>query len=612
MSDDESAGFDQLLEHLRQARGFDFTGYKRPSLQRRIARRMTSLDVSTYPEYQDFLEVHPDEFSELFNAVLINVTGFFRDEAVWECMRSTLVPELLSAKGEDAPIRVWSAGCASGEEPYSLAMLLAQAMGAEQFKERVKIYATDVDDEALVTARAASYTERDLADMPAEFRDGLFEQEQGRFIFSKDLRRSVIFGRHDLIQDAPISRIDLLVCRNTMIYLNSETQSRILSRFNFALNDDGFLLLGKAEMLLTHSNLFVPFDLRRRIFRKAAVTTGRTRGTTRASQGPAIAPDEQLRQLVLETSPVVQIVLDTDGRLTLSNERAAAMFDLAPSDVGRLLAELDISYRPVELRRHLDQVAAERRPLRLREIEWPRTPTMRSYVDIEIVPLLSIDGTLLGMSISFIDVTRSHQLQTELEQANAELETAFEELQSTNEELETTNEELQSTVEELETTNEELQSTNEELETMNEELHSTNNELQSINGLLRERTNDLNSVNTYLQSILSSMDNGVVVVDEEMRVRIWNKVAEELWGLRADEVAGKHLLTLDIGLPVESLAQPMRRAIAERKAADIEIAAVNRRGRDVLCLVRVMPLSQAGSMADETADGAVIIMSVAV
>ncbi|HZG93749.1 MAG TPA: CheR family methyltransferase [Mycobacteriales bacterium] len=603
--------FERLLDYLRRVRGFDFTGYKRASLARRIDKRMASVHVPGYAEYLDFLEVHPDEFAELFNTVLINVTSFFRDPTIWDYMHDTVVPELLERKGPDQPVRVWSAGCATGAEPYTLAMVLAKAMGVAEFRERVKIYATDVDDDALAEARAASYAERDMRGVTDEVRAEFFEQVGDQWVFSKDLRRSVIFGRHDIIQDAPISRIDLLVCRNALIYFNTETQSKILTRFHFALNTDGFLLLGKAEMLLAHHALFVPVDMRRRIFRKVPVVLGRPQPALELKRAVPVqeddrASEDRLRELTFETSPVAGVVLDANGKVALVNERASTTYGVLPTDVGRSFHETDLSYRPVELRRHIDDVERERRPTRLKDVEWPRPSGERLFVDIELVPLLDVDASYLGVVMSFTDVTRYHQLQAELEHANLELETAYEELQSTNEELETTNEELQSTVEELETTNEELQSTNEELETMNEELQSTNDELQSINDQLRDRTSDLNSVNTYLQSILGSMENGVIVVDREMRVRVWNRQAEELWGLRPNEVAGQHMLSLDIGLPVEQLAQPLRRAVADGESTELVTAAVNRRGREVRCRVTLMPLSSAAG----DIEGAIAITTV--
>lgn len=227
---------------------------------------MQGLRLERYGDYLDYLKVHPEEFIQLFNTILINVTGFFRDTAAWGFLATDALPELLVAKKSSDPIRVWSAGCASGEEAYTLAILLAEHLGLERFRQRAKIYATDVDEHALTQARQASYSTRDIQAIPDDLRAKYFEQAGGRFIFRTGLRRGVIFGRHDLVQDAPISRLDLLVCRNTLMYFNSETQSRILARFHFALSDPGVIFLGKAEMLLTRANLFTPLQLKHRIF----------------------------------------------------------------------------------------------------------------------------------------------------------------------------------------------------------------------------------------------------------------------------------------------------------------------------------------------------------
>lgn len=267
--------FENLLGYLKTSRGFDFTAYKRTTLSRRVQKRMQTVGVSTYGEYLDFLEVHQDEFQHLFNTILINVTSFFRDVEAWEYLEQTIVPRLLESKFPEAPIRIWVAGCASGEEAYSIAMLLAEAMGPQSFRDRVKIYATDLDDEALASSRFASYTDREVSSVPENLLKKYFERSGDRLIFDRDLRRSIIFGRHDLIQDAPISRVDMLQCRNTLMYFNAETQERILARFHFALSEGGFLFLGKAETLLTHANLFSPVDLRHRVFTK--VPQGRVR-----------------------------------------------------------------------------------------------------------------------------------------------------------------------------------------------------------------------------------------------------------------------------------------------------------------------------------------------
>src|SRR5439155_6521131 len=235
-----------------------------------IRKRMETVGINTYPEYLDYLEVHPDEFVHLFNTILINVTSFFRDPSVWEFLETNVVPAVAAAKPDGQPIRLWSAGCATGQEAYSLAMILGEQLGIDAFRDRVKIYGTDIDNDALNQARIASYTDKDLEEMRPELREKYFEPVGDRRLFRRDLRRNVIFGRHDLMQDAPISRLDLLVCRNCLMYFNAEAQGRILGRFHFAVNDGGYLVLGKAEMLLTHGNTFTPVDLKRRVFQRDA------------------------------------------------------------------------------------------------------------------------------------------------------------------------------------------------------------------------------------------------------------------------------------------------------------------------------------------------------
>jgi chemotaxis methyl-accepting protein methylase len=248
--------FVKLLEYLKRARGFDFSGYKLSGLVRRVQKRMQQVGVASYGEYVDFLEVHPDEFLPLFNTVLINVTGFFRDPEAWRALAERILPRILESKGAGEPIRCWSAGCASGEEAYTLAILLAEALGDDELRQRVKIYATDADEEALAQARQGSYSAAQVEDVPEALRARYFEPAGERYVFRPDLRRSLIFGRHDLVQDAAISRLDLLVCRNTLMYFNVEAQGRILSRFHFALGRGGYLFLGKAETLLSHNNSF--------------------------------------------------------------------------------------------------------------------------------------------------------------------------------------------------------------------------------------------------------------------------------------------------------------------------------------------------------------------
>ncbi|PRY33660.1 CheR family methyltransferase [Pseudosporangium ferrugineum] len=608
--------FEALLVYLKESRGFDFTGYKRSSLMRRVNRRMSQVEAADYPEYLDFLQVHPDEFTALFNTILINVTGFFRDADAWDYLRADVLGALVSAKSSDAPIRVWSAGCASGEEAYTLAMVLAETLGLEAFRERVKIYATDVDEEQLAEARQASYGEREMQAVPPELAAKYFEPVGNRFVFRKDLRRSVIFGRNDLVQDAPISRIDLLTCRNALMYFNAETQAKILSRFHFALSDGGVLFLGKAEMLLSHGNLFTPIDLKRRVFRRVPrvmpIAGAVFAEPIPAGTGGVVGLDE-LRNEAFAASSLAQLGLTSDGLVALTNRRLEKLFGVSSRDIGRPFRDLDLSYRPVELRRYIEQAQLERRTLRVADVEYGRNGDV-THLEVQVSPLTGKDGSLLGVNLIFHDVTAARRLQDDLEHANQQLEAAYEELQSTNEELETTNEELettneelQSTVEELETTNEELQSTNEELETMNEELQSTNDELQSINDQLRVSTAQLDEANSFLETVLTSLRAGVAVVDRDLRIRMWNRRAEDLWGVRSGEVVGQHFLNLDIGLPFEQLRPMLRGSLGEDgSSGEVSVDAVNRRGRAVVVRVACAPLR--GQEASRGTEGAIIVM----
>jgi len=601
--------FESLLLYLKEARGFDFTGYKRSSLMRRVNRRMSQVEAGSYPEYLDYLQVHPDEFTLLFNTVLINVTGFFRDPDAWEYLTGDVLPTLLAVKPHDEPIRVWSAGCASGEEAYTLAIALAETIGVDSFRERVKIYATDVDEEQLGEARQATYGAREMASVPVGLTEKYFEPVGDRFTFRKDLRRCVIFGRNDLVQDAPISRIDLLTCRNTLMYFNAETQSKILSRFHFALCDGGVLFLGKAEMLLSHGSLFTPMDLKRRVFRRvprAMPMAGAVFGEAVSGGNGGVHGLDELRNEASAASPVAQLGLTSDGLVALTNRQLEQMFGVTSRDIGRPFRDLDLSYLPVELRRYIEQAQVERRTLRVTDVEFGRNGDATN-LEVQVSPLIGTDGSLLGVNVIFQDVTTARRLQDDLELANQQLESAYEELQSTNEELETTNEELQSTVEELETTNEELQSTNEELETMNEELQSTNDELQNINDQLRDSTARLDGANSFLETVLTSLRAGVAVVDRDLRIRMWNKRAEDLWGVRSAEVVGQHFLNLDIGLPFEQLRPMLRGALTESgQTGETMLAAVNRRGRTVQVRVVCAPLR--GQKTDPETDGAIIVM----
>jgi two-component system CheB/CheR fusion protein len=605
--------FEALLEFLDQKRGLDFTGYKRSSLERRIRRRMDQVDCHSFDDYVDYLEVHPDEYKVLLDAILINVTEFFRDMPTWEYLRDHTLPALFADKPADEPIRVWSAGCATGQEAVTVAIVLAEVLGEEDFRNRVKIYATDIDEAALAVARQAVYSERELESVPRDLRERYFEPHpQGR-AFRKDLRRALIFGRNNLVSDAPISRLDLLVCRNTLMYFTVETQSLILRHFHFALRDGGVLLLGRSEMLTTHRDLFINEDLMKRVFRARphSETPGRVISMARADLPAAVLDDDaRSREAALDAAPQPQVVVSRSGIIRFVNLAARTMFGIGEETIGRPLADEPIGRSPADLRGVVEQALRERGRVIAGEVPYSPTEGESRRLVVSVLPLVRDDGTAVGASITFEDVTRYVHMQEEIERSRSDLQAAYEELESTVDELETTNEELQSANEELQTTNEELQSTNEELETMNEELQSTNEELETLNDELHDRTAELNQVNDFLETILASLGVAVAVVDRGGRVRVWNRGAEELWGVRRDEAIDERFLGLDIGLGPQRLATAFRSVIGGGDGERATLDAVNRRGKPFRCVVSVLPLVSPNANRHDPSSvrGAIVLM----
>jgi two-component system CheB/CheR fusion protein len=569
--------FEALLTYLRDERGADFTGYKRPSLTRLINRRMQTAGVDSYDAYLDHLQVEPDELKSLLDTLLINVTAMFRDPAAWEEIRENLLPIMLAQLEPDEPIRVWSAACATGEEAYTLAIVLHEILGDEEYLRRVKVYATDADEGALQIARQGRFSATSLEPLTDAQRELYFQPEGKQFRFRPDLRQTIIFGRHDLLQDAPISRVLLLTCRNVLMYFNTDTQARVLERFPFALHEHGILMLGKAEMLLTQSQMFTPVNLSQRIF-KARNMARSSRLAALAVGGPG--RDIHLRRVTgaaFVAAPDAQLVIDSHGVLTLFNDRAERDLGLARPDLGKPFNELALATRPLDLRGAVAAVQASGQAADYRDVHWVQGAA--THWNIRVAPLP--DGAdVIGVHVVFQDVTSVQALCEQLERAHHDLSTAYEEVQSASEELETANEELQSAVEELETTNEELQSTNEELETMNEEMQSTNEELQALNDELRDRTLQVDDSNGFLQSILEGLDIAVVVVDGDYRVQLWNSGAERLTGLRAFEAEGLLLLDVGLGLPVDEMHAALRGVISgELTVGEVVADVPNRFGR---------------------------------
>ena len=605
------SAFETLLEFLKRERGLDFTGYKRASLERRFRRRMELVGCKAFGEYLDYLEVHPDEYQRLFDTLLINVTEFFRDPPAWDHLQHVALPTILAEKPEDEPVRAWSAGCATGQEAFTVAMVLAEVLGLDAYRERVKIYATDIDEEALSVARQAVFGEREMESVPEELRARYFEGTDHRHALRRDMRRTLIFGRNNLIEDAPISRLDLLVCRNTLMYFNAETQGRILRHFHFALRPTSLLMLGKSEMMIAHRDRFAPTELKHRIFRPVGHrSTLESRLSELEVAEPGDPPDaddgRRVQDAALEAGPDPQVVVSAAGMLTFANAAARALLGIRADDIGSVFADHRLASAPANLTNVVPQAIRQRRPIAVGEVGFTPRGGEPRRLDVTVLPLVGGDNDALGALIVFEDVSPFAVLRGELESNRRDLEAVYEELQSTIDELETTNEELQSANEELQTTNEELQSTNEELEAMNEELQSTNEELETINDELRERTLELSRVNEFFETVLTSLGFAVAVLDRQQRVVVWNQGAEDLWGLRESEAVDQHFLGLDIGLRSERIAPALRAVISgastqERSSLD----AVNRRGRAIVCVTTVLPL---GASRGDGANGAIVLM----
>jgi two-component system CheB/CheR fusion protein len=628
-----------LLRFIRDERGFDFTGYKRSSVARRVRRRMQELGYPSVARYRDLLEADVDEFTALFNTILINLTGFFRDPGAWNYLESTVIPEIVSRHDEDDPIRVWSTGCATGEEPYTLAMVFANVLGISDATRRVKIYATDIDLDALAQARTGVYAEKSIADVPEAYRNQYFVTDphnRGSAI-APALRRTVVFGRLDLTRDPPISRVDLLACRNTLMYLNAETQSFVIPRLHYALQPGGYLFLGRAEMVLRGgAGRFTPVSLTHRIF----VAMPHLVPVPHSAQGIDVrrpfdmAPVDvsehmdasEMSALGSEDfkDSLAELLVDERGILIGANDLARDMLGVSSQDIERPFAELPLATSPLKLLESFGEVLSEARSRDLGRARYTGPNGAHLDLEVRILPVLNEKGHASGAAVTFADVRTTSRLREGYRQMHEELETAYEELQSTNEELVTSNEELQSSYEELETSNEELQSANEELETTNEELRSSNEELESTNLDLKSTTEAVEQLNTTLleanrelmrfsglhRQVMDNFPAAVVVLNARLLIEEWNHAAAQLWGLEETEVVGEPFFGIHIGLPLERLQDPVRACRTPGAApSSLLLPAVDAGGRAFTCRVEVLPITggQPGTAAmvimEEVQDG---------
>ncbi len=578
VSQEVAGDFRALLETLSARYNFDFREYKEGSLARRIRTRMAQVHADSFAAYSQFLDANPIEHVALFNTILINVTTFFRDSDAWKALSDDVIPRLIDDAAESRSLRIWSAGCSSGEEPYSIAMLLAEHLGEAANTYTVKIYGTDVDEEALTAARHAAYRTEQLRDVPDRLVNRHFTRDGQLHRLRRDLRRWCIFGSHNLTQAPPLSHVDLLVCRNVLIYFTSELQERILTRFHYATREDGVLFLGRSESLLARSRLFTPVHPKWRIFqrtpsgsRQAAALLPEAvpaQGAAIAPRGEVVAPGTRV-QRALEALPAAVLVIDASDTILSWNPAAEALFDVPTSDaLARKFRDLDVSYRVEGLRARIEDVKARHASSRMDDVSFTRRNGDVVHADITVAPLFDA-YRLIGVLVYAIEATEHARLKEQMARIAEQHATAIEELQSTNEELETTNEELQSTNEELETTNEELQSTNEELETTVEELQSTNSELGALNAEVEARSIELKRLDAYHLGLLNSMEQSIFVTDRALVLTTWNQASERMWGLRAEQAVGRDLAALPLGEMVRMLRPALDTALKRETTAEV-------------------------------------------
>jgi two-component system CheB/CheR fusion protein len=542
----------EILHHVSRQANIDFRPYKTSTILRRIGRRMTMTHCRTMREYIDYLKTSPSEVGELVKAFLINVTQFFRDTEAFTYLKTEIIPKLIErSRSRDRVLRFWAAGCATGEEPYSLAMLLTDALAAELPEWSIKIFATDLDESSINFARRGLYSDNMLKGLLVDYRDRFFEHVDHGYRISKTLRQMVIFGQQDLSRSAPFPRIDMVICRNVLIYFTPELQDYVLNQFAFSLNPAGYLFLGKAETVRPTQSFYELINKHSKIYRCIGnvlpsirrqslmdIYTPRLEGSTmnRESKNPGKQHHDQdtttnlveigqlrrFNEIHLRFLPVGIVIIDRAYHILTVNGSARRLLGLRDISVEQdfLHAVRGIPYQ--ETRNAIDSVFRERSAVTLNEVELDVDAGGNGrFVNLSIAPM-QLESTLPDFgTISIIDVTEQVQtrrqletVQTEQQQlmndlsstnkrlsdVNKELMDANEELQVANEELVLTHEELQASIEEFETTNEELQATNEELETNNEELQATNEELETTNEELRARTSELQEFMSIVDS----------------------------------------------------------------------------------------------------------------
>ncbi|QNH21549.1 Protein-glutamate methylesterase/protein-glutamine glutaminase [Xanthomonas sp. GW] len=594
-----------ILGMLSARTGHDFHHYKRATVLRRIERRLQVNLLKDIASYRDFLAANEAETAALLSDMLISVTNFFRDREAFEALERDIVPSLLERGRDSGSVRVWTPGCATGEEPYSIAMLLCDEAARSESVPAIQVFATDIDERALARARAGLYPDSIVTDVPPARLREYFNHEHHQYRVKKHVRDRVLFALHNVLRDPPFSRVDLICCRNLLIYLDREIQARLLQVFHFALTPGGYLFLGSSESADAASALFEPVDKKNRIFRARAQSRNlvtpslplRAGAHVGALPAPAARPRgfsfAEVHQRVLEHYAPPSVVIDQDYNIVHMSSEVGRFMQFAGGEPSyNLLAVVDPALR-LELRSALFQAVHTKRSVEARQVRLERNG-VRSYLNMVVRPFRDPDADANFMLVFFdeVDDTLSPKQGNDAPPAKdavllrleEELQATRDRLQTTIEQSETSTEELKASNEELQAINEELRSATEELETSKEELQSLNEELTTVNYELKSKVDEAAEINDDLRNFIGSTEIATIFVDAELRIKRYTPHAEGIFSIIPADV-GRRLLDITHRLDYPELAADAQIAFSSLQVREREVRAID--GRTYIA--RVLP-----------------------
>jgi two-component system CheB/CheR fusion protein len=615
---DESRGgaVDKALLLLRGRSGHDFGLYKRSTINRRIERRMAIHQFARVSDYLSYLRENPQELDLLFKELLIGVTSFFRDPPAWDYLQNEVIPGWFSAHPGGCHLRAWVAGCSTGEEAYSLAILFSEAQAALPPGGRftLQIFATDLDLDGIARARAGLFPASIASDVSPERLRRFFVEEGESFRVTRTIREMVTFAPQDLIADPPFTRLDLLSCRNLLIYMSGELQRRLLPLFHYSLNPGGILFLGSAESALGHPELFTALDARSRIYRRLSAPfhkapadfPGRALRAADARDASAVAAEPSLQsladRLILQKFAPAALLVTVDGDIVYVSGRTGRYLEPASGKANWNLHAMAREGLRHELANALLVALREQSEVRVcgLSIESDGGAGDRRMVDLAVHPL-SEPAALAGLAlIVFSERTPPATTRAPARRrgragdAERALQAAQEHAQAMREQMQTAQEELKAANEELQSMNEDLQSTNEELTTSKEELQSMNEELQTVNTELQIRVNQLSRANDDMKNLLNSTDLATVFLDGRLRLRRFTTPATKLFRL-IDADHGRQLSDIVCDLDYPDLAADARQVLQTLVFSEKEV--VTRDGR-CWFKVRIMPYRTIANVID--------------